>query len=133
VYALFNTSLIVVSGVALVVGRIMIARKNIAGHKAAMLTASVFAFLFLVVYVIRWIAFGSTPFAGEGAVRTFYFGLLIAHSILAIVIIPFAVKTLYYAWRQDFEAHKPIARKTFAMWLTVAVSGWVIYWMLYHL
>ncbi|RMF12187.1 MAG: DUF420 domain-containing protein [Candidatus Dadabacteria bacterium] len=129
---LANTLLIVISGIALVTGRIAIARRNVAIHRASMLTATVFAVLFLVVYVVRWAMFGSTPYTGQGAARTIYFGLLIIHSIAAVVVIPFVLGALKYARREAFDEHRKRARIAFPIWLFVAVSGWVIYWMLYH-
>ncbi|HEX2325693.1 MAG TPA: DUF420 domain-containing protein, partial [Chloroflexota bacterium] len=53
----FNTALIVASGVFLILGYVFIRRKEIARHRAAMLTATVFAALFLVVYVTRFLLF----------------------------------------------------------------------------
>src|SRR3712207_8664296 len=49
----FNTALIVVSGVFLLLGYLFIRRQQVAYHRAAMLTATTFAALFLVVYVTR--------------------------------------------------------------------------------
>lgn len=47
---------------------------------------------------------------------------------------------MYYPKTQEigekvavYAKHKRIARWTFPLWLYVAVSGWVVYWMLYHL
>ena len=132
-FPLFNTSLIVASGVALVAGRIFIARKNVPAHKWSMVTATSFAFAFLIVYVVRWVLYGSTPFTGSGWVRGVYFGVLIGHSILAVIIAPMVWVTLKRALAGNYVAHRRIARITFPTWLVVAASGWVIYWMLYHL
>lgn len=131
--ALLNTLLIVVSGAALIAGRVFIAKKNIKAHKRAMLTATAFAALFLVVYVARWASGGSTPFTGQGPIRTFYFALLIVHSILAVAVGPMALVAIRRGMADQRAAHKKIARLTFPIWLFVAVSGWAIYWMLYHL
>ncbi len=128
-----NTALIVCSGVALVLGRIFIARGQIDAHRKAMLTACGFAVAFLVVYVTRWTLLGSHKFTGQGAVRTFYFALLIGHSILAVVIVPMAITTVRRGLAGNIDAHRRIARLTFPAWLTVVVSGWGVYWMLYHL
>ncbi len=128
--ALINTLQIVASGLALVVGRIAIARRNITIHKTSMLTATVFAALFLVTYIVRWGVWGSTPFGGQGGVRTFYFALLVAHSIIAVVVIPYVWGALKHARAGHFEAHKHRARVAFPLWLFSATSGWVIWWML---
>ena len=55
--ALLNTSLIVISGVFLLIGYYFIRQRQIELHKRSMLTATVFAALFLVVYVTRAVLF----------------------------------------------------------------------------
>jgi len=128
-----NTSLIVISGVSLLVGYMLIRRKNVQWHKRAMLTATVFAALFLVVYVTRWALFDTKVFAGEGWVRAIYLAILISHTILAILVGPLALLTLRRAFRGEFAAHRRIARVTFPMWLYVVATGWIIYLMLHSL
>jgi len=128
-----DAGLILTSGVCLVLGFIFIKRKKISWHKRSMITAAVFAALFLLVYVTRWVLFGSKQFEGEGALRALYFGVLFSHILLAIAIVPLVIITLRRALRSDFSNHKRIARITFPIWLYVAITGWVVYWMLYHL
>jgi putative membrane protein len=98
-----------------------------------MLTATGFAALFLVVYVSRALLFETKVFAGEGLVRVVYLTILISHTILAILVGPFALVTLRRALRGEYAKHKRIARITFPMWLYVVVTGWLIYWMLHSL
>jgi len=129
--ALLNTSLIVVSGAFLLIGYYFIRQRKIELHKRSMLTATVFAALFLVVYVSRALLFETKVFAGEGLVRAVYLVILVSHTILAILVGPFALVTLRRAFRGDFPKHRKIARITFPMWLYVVVTGWIIYWMLH--
>jgi putative membrane protein len=129
--ALLNTSLIVISGVFLLIGYSFIRQRKIELHKRSMLTATVFAALFLVVYVSRALLFETRLFAGEGLVRAIYLVILVTHTILAILVGPFALVTLRRALRGDFPKHRQIARLTFPMWLYVVVTGWIIYWMLH--
>jgi putative membrane protein len=131
--ALLNTSLIVISGIFLLLGYYFIRQRQIELHKRSMLTATTFAALFLVVYVSRALLFETKVFAGEGLVRVFYLAILISHTILAILVGPFALVTLRRAFRGDFSKHRQIARITFPMWLYVVVTGWLIYWMLHNL
>ncbi len=128
----FNALLILISGIALLIGFFFIKRKNIQAHKKSMLTATLFAGLFLVVYVIRWASFGSKPFEGAGISRTIYLLVLVTHIILAIGIVPLVLVTLRQAFKNDFQKHKRIARITLPIWLYVALSGWAVYWMLYN-
>ena len=129
--ALLNTSLIVISGVFLLIGYYFIRQRKIELHKRSMLTATVFAALFLVVYVTRALLFETKVFAGEGLVRAIYLIILVSHTILAILVGPFALVTLRRALHGDFPKHRQIARITFPMWLYVVVTGWIIYWMLW--
>jgi len=127
----FNAGLIVVSGIFLVVGFVFIKRNNVQAHRRSMLSATVFAGLFLVVYVTRWFVIETKLFPSQGWIKTLYLSILVPHIVLAMAIVPLVLVTLKRALSQDFERHKRIARLTFPIWLFVAVSGWVVYWMLY--
>lgn len=129
--ALLNTSLIVVSGVCLLIGYYFIRQRKIELHRRSMLTATLFAGLFLVVYVSRALLFETKVFAGDGWVRAVYLVILVSHTILAILVGPFALVTLRRALRGEFPKHRQIARITFPMWLYVVVTGWIVYWMLH--
>jgi putative membrane protein len=131
--ALVNTSLIVISGIFLLLGYYFIRQRQIELHKRSMLTATAFAALFLVVYVSRALLYETRVFAGEGLVRAIYLAILISHTILAILVGPLALITLRRALRGEFSKHRQIARITFPMWLYVVATGWLIYWMLHSL
>jgi putative membrane protein len=128
-----NAGLIVVSGVFLLIGYASVRSGHITWHRRSMLTASVFAALFVVVYVTRWALFGSKAFEGDGLTRAIYFGVLIPHIVIAIAVAPLAFITLRRALAGRFAKHRQIARVTLPMWVYTAVSGWVVYWMLYYL
>ena len=128
---MLNTSLIVISGVFLLLGYYFIRQRQIELHKRSMLTATTFAALFLVVYVSRALLFETRVFAGEGLVRAVYLAILVSHTILAILVGPLALLTLRRALRGEFSKHRQIARVTFPMWLYVVATGWLIYWMLH--
>lgn len=131
--ALLNMSLIVISGIFLLIGFYFIRQRQIELHKRFMLTATVFAALFLVVYVTRAVLFETRLFAGEGLIRTAYLVILVSHTILAILVGLFALVTLRRAFRGEYGKHRQIARITFPMWLYVVVTGWLVYWMLNNL
>jgi uncharacterized membrane protein YozB (DUF420 family) len=98
-----------------------------------MLAAFAVSVLFLISYVIYHANTGSKPFTKQGWIRPVYFTILISHIILAFVIVPLALRTLYLAWRERFEQHRRIAKITFPIWLYVSVTGVIIYLMLYQL
>ncbi len=131
---LLSTTFIVASGVALLVGWWFIRRRrDMARHRAAMLTATACAGLFLVAYVTRWSLYGSKHFAGTGVWRTVFFVNLVPHVILAMVVGPLAARLIWLAAvRRDYTAHRRLARVTLPIWLYVAASGWLVYYMLYR-
>ena len=74
------------------------------------------------------------PFGGTGIWRTIYFANLVPHVILAIAVGPLAARLIYLATvRRDFTAHRRLARVTLPIWLYVAGSGWLVYYMLYRM
>ena len=121
------------SAVLLTLGFFFIRQRNIRAHKACMLSAFATSTIFLACYLTYHYYHGVTHFLGQGAVRSFYFVLLGSHTVLAAVIVPLVLTTLYRAWRQRFLQHKRIARWTLPLWLYVSVTGVVVYVMLYYL
>jgi putative membrane protein len=121
------------SAVLLAYGFFFIRRKNIRAHRACMLSAFATSVLFLACYLTYHYSHGVTRFPGRGSVRRFYLTLLGSHTVLAVVIVPLVLTTLYRAWRQRFDQHRRIARWTLPLWLYVSVTGVAVYWMLYHL
>lgn len=129
--AALNTALIVVSGTFLALGYLLIRRRQIRWHRRAMLTATTFAGLFLVMYVARYVLYAPRLFAGQGAVRALYLAILVSHTVLAIAVGPLVLVTLRRAVRRDYQRHRRLARVTLPIWLYVAITGWVIYAMLH--
>ena len=72
----------------------------------------------------------STLYGGEGAIRIFYYIILISHIVLSVVVIPFVLFTFSRAISGNFERHKALAKFTFPLWLYVAVTGVVVYLMI---
>jgi protein SCO1/2/putative membrane protein len=104
-------------------------------HKRLMLAAFATSTLFLISYLYYHLVLraGVTHFRGEGVARPLYFTLLISHTILAAVVVPFILITLARALKGKFARHKAIAPYTFAIWMYVSVTGVVIYVMLYKI
>lgn len=128
-----NATLNTISGILLMIGYVQIRQGKLTAHKNCMLAAFSVSVLFLVCYVIYHYNAGSKPFTKQGWIRPVYFTILISHIILAFVIVPLALRTLYLAWRERFASHRRIAKITFPIWMYVSVTGVLIYLMLYQL
>ena len=134
-----NAALNATSGVFLLLGLFSILSKRVHAHRACMLAASSISALFLVSYIAHHIArtslygLGPTKFTGEGLARPVYFTILTSHTILAAVVGPFVLVTLWRAIKGNFESHKRIARLVYPVWLYVSLTGVAVYFMLYQL
>ena len=121
------------SAILLTIGYFFIRRKRVTSHKICMVTAFGVSCLFLVSYLIHHYQVGSIPFAGQGWIRPVYFTLLISHIVLAALIVPLALTTVYRAVNVQFDKHVKVARWTLPIWLYVSVTGVLVYVMLYQL
>jgi uncharacterized membrane protein YozB (DUF420 family) len=127
--AVLNTT----SALLLLLGFTLIRLGRVRAHRNCQVTAVLTSTLFLISYLTYHYHHGSTRFAGQGIARPLYFSILITHTILAVVIVPLIVVTLYRAARGDFIRHRRIARWTLPLWLYVSVTGVIVYLMLYHI
>ena len=127
-----NAALNATCAVFLLMGYLFIRLKKVLAHRFCMVSAFITSILFLTSYLTYHAMHGATRFPGSGAVRGIYLAILTSHTILAIVIVPLALRTFYLAWRRRYDAHRRIARWTLPVWLYVSVTGVIIYWMLYR-
>ena len=127
-----NAALNATSALLLTLGFGFIKAKRVTAHLVAMGTAFLVSTLFLISYLTYHMQVGSVRFPGEGWIRPVYYTIVTSHTILAIVIVPLALRTLYLAGRRRYDAHTRIARVTLPLWLYVSVTGVVVYWLLYR-
>ena len=127
-----NAALNATSAVLLVLGVACIRAKRINAHALFMLGALGVSAAFLASYLTYHARVGSVRYLGTGWRRPVYFTILITHTLLAVAIVPLALRTLFLALQRRFPAHVAIARWAFPLWLYVSVSGVVVYWMLYR-
>jgi putative membrane protein len=128
-----NALLNATSALFLIAGYRLIRAGFTRAHRNCQLAALVTSTCFLISYLTYHYYHGDTPFPGQGIVRPFYFTILITHVILAIVILPLVLTTVYRAARGDFIRHRRIARWTLPLWLYVSVTGVIVYLMLYRI
>ncbi len=111
----------------------LLARPIVRAHIAVMLVAVSLSALFLTSYLVYHSQAGATAFPSEGPLRVLYFTILLSHTALAVTVVPLVTLTLVRAFRGNYAGHAAVAQLTFPIWLYVAVTGVVIYVMLYHL
>jgi len=119
------------SGILLAMGYGFIRAGNVSKHRACMGAAFLTSTLFLISYLIYHAQVGSVRFQGTGTIRTVYFTILLTHTVLAVVILPMILRTLFLAIKNRLVEHKRLARWTLPLWFYVSLTGVVIYVMLY--
>lgn len=126
----FHATLNGITAIVLMVALYFIKQRNIEAHRKSMLLAIGLSVLFLLSYVVYHFTTEETRFGGEGTIRYVYFFILITHIILAAVILPFILFTFNRAITNQFTRHKKLARWVYPIWLYVAITGPVCYFML---
>lgn len=130
--------------VLLLAGLYFVKQKNFVMHKKVMLFAMGLSILFLVFYIAHHLFAGQTRFGdinhdGEldslelqaaGSMRMVYFFIISTHIILAGLVMPFVLLSAYRALTGEWPKHKKLVRYTFPIWLYVAITGVVVYWMI---
>jgi len=129
--ALVNACLNGTCAVLLVSGRVAIARGKRDVHRRVMITAFVVSAVFLASYLTRVALTGTHRDPHEGLRHAAYLAILGSHMVLAALVVPMVLTTLWLAYRSRFARHRRLAKVTFPVWLYVSVTGVVVYVMLY--
>jgi putative membrane protein len=134
-----NASLNGLSAILLTAGFVCIRGKNITAHRACMISAFCVSVIFLICYLTyhTYLAVvlhkGPTHFLNPLWFRPIYLAILISHTILAMVIVPLILITLFLALTRRFDKHKKIAPWTLSLWMYVSLTGVVVYLLLYQI
>lgn len=128
-----NASLNLIAASLLVVARVRIARRQIEGHRRAMVAALVVSALFLVSYLAYHHLAPIFVFRGQGWIRPVYYALLVSHVVLAALAIPAIIATAWMGWRRRDQRHRALARWVWPLWMYVSASGVLVYLLLYQL
>jgi protein SCO1/2 len=139
----FNATLNALVAALLMLGYSAIRRRLVGLHIVCMVTALGLSTLFLISYGYHHavIKHGlSTSFVEQTShanppdwvARVYYF-VLWTHIPLAVLIVPLALVTATFGITGRLRRHMRLARWTLPLWLYVAITGVVVYWMLYRL
>jgi len=127
-----NAALNACSAVLLAAGWACIRARRKRAHIACMIGACAVSAAFLISYLCYHARVGSVRFTGAGWTRPVYFSILVSHTVLAVLIVPMAARTVWLEARQRFAGHVAAGRWTLPLWLYVSVTGVVVYLMLYR-
>lgn len=123
---------------------IAIKQRKVGLHKKLNFAAMALSALFLVMYVTAHYFIPDTRYGDidhngiiseeelsmAGTMRIIYFVILSSHILLAGIVFPMVLITFHYGFTNQTEKHKKIARYTFPLWLYVAITGVVVYFMI---
>ena len=125
-----NASLNALSASLLLAGWVAIKRGARRLHQYLMVSTFASSSLFLVGYLAYHYVHGDTNYAGTGALKAVYLLILASHVLLSMAVVPGALLSFYFAWRNAFEKHRKVTRWLAPLWLYVSVTGVVIFFML---
>ncbi|NBU92258.1 MAG: DUF420 domain-containing protein [Flavobacteriia bacterium] len=140
IYASFNG----ITAVCLVGALIAIRKNNVVVHRKLIRVSLLLSILFLLCYVAYHLTSDPTYYgdvnkdgvltnlekAAAGSPRLVYFILLASHILLSMAVIPLVLFAYLYAWGGQYERHKKLVKIAFPIWLYVAITGVVVYWMI---
>ena len=145
VFALANAIINSIIALLLIAALIAVKNNHYLLHKRIMITALILSIVFLVSYIAHHLLAGEAYYgdanhdgqlsadelAAVHSTRIFYLILLSTHIFLAAIILPFILFTAYRGLTSEFSKHIKLARVTWPLWLYVAVTGPVVYWMIH--
>ncbi len=139
-----NGALNSATSLALILGLVFIKAKNVKLHQLCMVISFILGAIFLISYVIYHASADSTVFgdlnhdgvldeaekAILGNARVLYLIILLTHIVMAIIVVPFVLLAMYYAWMRSFVKHKKIVKYAYPIWLYVSITGVIVYLMI---
>jgi putative membrane protein len=143
IFALINAVINSLVTIFLIAGLLAVKRKNFLLHKKIMMVAMALSVLFLLSYICHHLFAGEAIYGdtdgvkglsdaeiqAAGGMRTLYLAILITHIPLAGLALPFILFAAYRALVGEYEKHKKIVRIIYPIWLYVAVTGVIVYYM----
>ncbi len=97
-------------------------------HERFMKIAIACSLIFLVMYVAYHMT--SDPTKYKGSVSILYYSILVSHILLSIVVIPLVLISYVRAYLGDYDSHKKIVKFAYPVWLYVAVTGVIVFFMI---
>ncbi|MAI34792.1 MAG: hypothetical protein CBE00_10685 [Planctomycetaceae bacterium TMED240] len=129
--------------VLLLMGLVSIRRGRARRHKTMMLSALGVSAVFLLMYLLHKVSlymtigefnnkFPTDTDVAPLSARYTYYGILITHLMLAIIVPVLALRAIFLAMKGRIAEHKRLVRFAFPAWMYVSVTGVLVYLMLYQ-
>jgi putative membrane protein len=128
-----STAFIVISAVLVAIGWGLIAKRKIEAHKKVMIAAGISALIFFIIYASRTIFIGNTAFGGPSDLKIYYTFFLVFHIILATTGAVFGLVSIVTGFKNKLKIHKRLGPITSIIWFFVAITGVMVYLLLYIL
>lgn len=119
-------------------------RRQLKRHENLIKFSMLLSVLFLVGYVLHHITSDTTIYgdvnadgtlstdeaAAIASTKLVYYIILFSHILLSVLIIPFVLFSYYYGINNKLVQHRKLVKFAFPMWLYVAVTGVIVYFMI---
>ena len=126
-----STTFIVISAVLVAIGWGLILKRKVEAHKKVMIAAGISALTFFIIYVTRTVFIGNTAFGGPEELKGYYTFFLVFHITLATVGAVFGIVSLLTGFKNNLKIHRRIGPITSIIWFFVAITGVMVYMLLY--
>lgn len=126
-----STAFIVISAVLVAIGWGLIYKRKVEAHKKVMFAAGVSALIFFIIYASRTVFIGNTAFGGPDELKGYYTFFLVFHIILATSGAVFGLTSLFSGFKNNMKLHRRIGPITSIVWFFVAITGVMVYMLLY--
>ncbi|GAA0460402.1 DUF420 domain-containing protein [Alkalibacillus silvisoli] len=126
-----STLFIIISAILVAIGWYFVAKGKYAAHKRTMIAAAISALTFFILYVSRTIFIGNTSFGGPEEMQLYYTIFMVFHITLATTGGLFGLISLYLAFKRNIDKHRKIGPYTSIIWFFTAITGVVVYLLLY--
>ena len=107
-----------------------IRKRNIPMHRRLNLLASALSVIFLASYVTFHYFVEETRFPADDPLRPVYLVILATHILLAAIVLPLVLLSLYRGLTNQVDRHRKIVRWSYPVWLYVTFTGVIVYLMI---
>lgn len=132
------------------IARFYIGKKQPTKHRTFMTIATMFLYIFLFFYILNYLTHGVKTFGGPVSLQLIYYIFLIIHmagatflGLAATMLVLRSLKRIdrsqenewkMFNFEKDYRSfHRKIGKINIIMWVFTAVSGLVVYTLLYVL